>query len=258
MEKKTIVITGSTRGIGHGLATEFLKAGHQVVINGRDVEKVARAVASLKDAFGENVTGVPGSVNEPETHDKLISKAVNVFGKIDIWINNAGIPQPHRKFIDIEVEDIRAITEINIYGLMLGTRAAAKFMTIQGHGKIFNMEGFGSDGRMMDKLSLYGTTKRAVNYFTKTVSNEMEGGLVQLGILSPGMVRTEFLTQAKEARSPEEAKQFKKVYDILAENPDVVTKFLVTGVLKSKKHYDRIEFLTKGRLFVKILRMTFK
>ncbi len=226
-----------------------------MVINGRDVEKVARAVAKLKDAYNDNVAGILGSVNEPETHDKLIRKAVNTFGKIDIWINNAGIPQPHLKFIDMEVEDIKAITEINIYGLMLGTRAAAKFMTQQGYGKIFNMEGFGSDGRMMDKLSLYGTTKRAVNYFTKTVSKEMEGGPVQLGILSPGMVRTEFLTQAKEKRSPEEAKQFKKVYDILAEDPDVVTKFLVAGMLKSTKQYDRIEFLSGGKLFVKIIQM---
>ena len=255
METKTIVITGSTRGIGNGLATEFLKAGHRVVINGRDPEKVARAVAKLKDAYGDSVAGVPGSVNEPETHEKLISKAVNVFGKIDIWINNAGIPQPHRKFVDIETEDIKAITEINIFGLMLGTHAAARFMSGQGYGKIFNMEGFGSDGRIMDKLSLYGTTKRAVNYFTKTVSKELEGGPVQLGVLSPGMVRTEFLTQAKEARSTEEAKQFKKVYDILAENPDVVTRFLVAGMLKSTKQYDRINFLSGGKLFVKIVKM---
>jgi NAD(P)-dependent dehydrogenase (short-subunit alcohol dehydrogenase family) len=251
---KTIVITGSTRGIGYGLAIEFLKAGHQVVINGRDAEKVAQTVAKLK-AISSNVAGAPGSVNEPETHEKLINKAVNIFGKIDIWINNAGIPQPHRKFMEIEPEDIKAITEINIYGLMLGTRAAGQFMTKQGFGKIFNMEGFGSDGRIMDKLGLYGTTKRAVNYFSKSVSNEMVGGSVQLGILSPGMVRTDFLKGAQEIRTPKEAKQFKKVYDILAENPDVVTKFLVSRMLKSTKHYDRIEFLTKGRLFVKILRM---
>ena len=157
--------------------------------------------------------------------------------------------------MDIEPEDIRAITDINIYGLMLGTRAAGQFMTKQGFGKIFNMEGFGSNGRIMDKLGLYGTTKRAVNYFSKTVSKEMIGGLVQLGILSPGMVRTDFLKGAQEIRTPKEAKQFKKVYDILAENPDVVTKFLVNRMLRSTKHYDRIEFLTKGKLFIKILRM---
>ncbi len=255
MEKKTIVITGSTRGIGNGLAVEFLKAGHQVVINGRDPEKVARAVAKLKDTCSDEVAGVTGSVSDPETHEKLINKAVNTFGKIDIWINNAGIPQPHRKLADIETEDIKAITEINIYGLMLGTRAAIQFMTKQGFGKIFNMEGFGSDGRMMDKLSLYGTTKRAVNYLSKTISNELSGSPVQLGILSPGMVRTEFLDGAREIRTPDEARQFKKVYDILAEDPDVVTKFLVNGILKSTKHYDRIEFLTKERLFVRILKM---
>ena len=255
MEKKTIVITGSTRGIGNGLAVEFLKAGHQVVINGRDPEKVARAVAKLKDSCSGEVVGVTGNIGDPETHEKLINKAVNFFGKIDIWINNAGIPQPHTKFADIDTEDIKAITEINIYGLMLGTRAAIQFMSKQGFGKIFNMEGFGSDGRMMHKLGLYGTTKRAVNYFTKTISNELTGSPVQLGILSPGMVRTEFLDGAREIRTPDEAKQFKKVYDVLAEDSEVVTKFLVNGILKSTKHYDRIEFLTKGRLSIKILKM---
>ena len=258
MQKKTIVITGSTRGIGFGLATEFLKSGHQVIINGRNPDKVARAVAKLKDSYSDEVAGVTGSVDDPETHEKLIKKAVNTFGKVDIWINNAGIPQPHRKFAEIEIEDIKAINEINIYGLMLGTQAAIKFMTGQGFGKIFNMEGFGSTGRMMDKLGLYGTTKRAVNYFTKTVSNELIGGPVQLGILSPGMVRTDFLNGALEIRTPEEIKQFKKVYDVLAEDTDVVTRFLVDGLLKSTKHYDRIEFLTTGKLMVRLVKMMFK
>jgi len=97
-----------------------------------------------------------------------------------------------------------------------------------------------------------------VNYFTKTVSNELIGGPVQLGILSPGMVRTEFLSVAQEMRSPEEIKHFKKVYDVLAEDTDVVTRFLVDGLLKSTKHYDRIEFLTTGKLMVRLVKMMFK
>lgn len=256
MEKKTIVITGSTRGIGYGLATEFLKLGHQVVINGRSIERVAKAVAELKNIYSD-VAGVTGNVNDPETHVKLTEKAVNAFGKIDIWINNAGISQPHRWFRDIDDEDIKNILEVNVYGMMLGTKTATDFMIKQGFGKIFNMEGFGSDGRMMDKLTLYGTTKRAVNYFTKSVSKEMKGSPVQIGILSPGMVRTDFLTDTKNKRTSEEAKQFKKVYDILAENRDVVTKFLAPRVLKSTKNYDRINFLTKGKLFKKLIRMMF-
>jgi len=104
---------------------------------------------------------------------------------------------------------------------------------------------------------LYGTTKRAVNYFTKAVSKEIEGSSIQIGILSPGMVRTDFLNNSTNARSVEEAKQFKKVYDILAENPDVVAKFLVDTMLKSTKNYDRIEFLTKGKLMLKLIRIIF-
>jgi short-subunit dehydrogenase len=204
------------------------------------------------------VTGVVGNVSDATTHRALVEKAVSTFGKIDIWVNNAGIPQPQRSFIDIDLKDIQTITEINIYGLMLGTKTAANFMLQQGFGKIFNMEGFGSDGRMMKKLSLYGTTKRAVNYFTKSVSAEMEGLPVQLGILSPGMVRTDFLKNNDNPRTPEEEKQFKKVYDVLAEDVDVVTQFLVVGMLKSKKHYDRIEFLSGWILALKLIKMMFK
>lgn len=254
MEKKTIVITGSTRGIGFGLATEFLKAGQQIVINGRRTEAVEKAINQLQKISPE-VTGVAGDVSQPETHTALVNKAVEVFGKVDIWINNAGIPQPHQKFTEVDNEAIRNITDINIFGLMLGSKTAINFMLKQGFGKVFNMEGFGSDGRMMDKLSLYGTTKRAVNYFTKAVSKEMEGRCVQIGILSPGMVRTEFLDGANNSRSPEELKRFRKVYQILSEDPEVVTAFLVPRILSSTKHYDRIEFLTKGRLMVRLFKM---
>ena len=257
MEKKTIVVTGSTRGIGLGLVTEFLKLGHQVVINGRTSEKLEQVLEDLKK-LSSDVTGVVGNVNDASTHMALVEKAVSTFGKIDIWVNNAGIPQPHRSFIDIELKDIQAITEVNIYGLMLGTKTAANFMLRQGFGKIFNMEGFGSDGRMMKKLSLYGTTKRAVNYFTKSVSLEMEGLPIELGILSPGMVRTDFLKNTDNPRTPEEEKQFKKVYEILAEDADVVTQFLVIGMLKSNKHYDRIEFLSGWRLASKLIRLMLK
>ena len=251
---KTIVITGSTRGIGFGLATEFLRLGHQVVINGRSEVTLNEALEKLR-VISEKVTGVAGNINEPEVHQQLIDKAVAIFGKVDIWINNAGIPQPHRKFIDIEANDIHTLTDINIYGLMLGTKIAAEFMLKQGFGKIFNMEGFGSDGRMMDKLTLYGTSKRAVNYFTKSVSREMEGTCVQVGILSPGMVRTDFLSLKGGERTPAEIKQFDKVYRVLAEDATVVTPFLVNGILASRKHYDRIEFLAGSRLFIRLLKL---
>jgi NAD(P)-dependent dehydrogenase (short-subunit alcohol dehydrogenase family) len=254
MKQKTIVITGSTGGIGFGLAKEFLTLGHKIVINGRTAEKLSKAISELQN-INPDVIGVTGSVSRNETHESIVDKAISEFGKIDIWINNAGIPQAHKMFVDIDDTELSKIIDTNIYGLMLGTRTAAKHMTRQGFGKIFNMEGFGSNGRIMRKLSVYGTTKRAVNYYTKSVANEIKDYPVQIGILSPGMVRTDFLNNSKEFMSGDEAKKFEKVYNALAEDVEPVTKYLVQQILKSSKNYDRIEYLTKTKLIFKLIKM---
>ena len=254
MSKKTIVITGSTRGLGEGLAKEFLLLGHTVVINGRSEEKTNQAVAELQK-LSPSVIGVAGSVSIEETHLKLIRQSTASFGHIDVWINNAGIPQTFKEFREIGSDEIQSIINTNIAGLLMGTKIAASHMFKQGSGKIFNVEGFGSDGRTMNKLTLYGTTKRAVNYFTKSFSKEMKNTGVQAGILSPGMVRTDFLHSPGLSDSPEDLKRFEKVYDILAEEVDVVSKFLVHRILQSTRNYDRIEYLTKIKLAGKMFRM---
>ena len=254
MDQKTVVITGSTRGIGQGLAVEFLKRGHQVVLNGRNPDVVAKKVQGLKDR-GFDVVGVAGDVTQERTHEALIHLAMENYKKIDIWINNAGIPQPQQYFDVLEIKDIQDVVSVNIAGLMLGTQAAIRFFKKQGNGKIFNMEGFGSKGRMRDKLTLYGSTKRAVNYFTKAVSKEVKDENIQIGILSPGMVRTDFLKDAMSKADAEQQPQNKKVMEILAEDVETVTPLLVEGVLKSTKHYDRIEYLTSRRLIPKLIKM---
>lgn len=283
---KTIVITGSTRGIGRGLAEEFLVRGHQVVINGRDPGKVENVLSEFRSK-GYRVEGVAGDVCSGGVFGALLEKGRVAFGGVDIWINNAGVPQSNRFFNELEEREIRQLAEVNITSLMLGTRIAINFFMEQGHGVVFNMEGFGSDGRMLDKLALYGTSKRAVNYFSRAVSrevstrlkakqgkatqgevnsaslNQQPGNLprgvqpVRVGIISPGMVRTEFLEHGSAEASPEEQKRNRKVFDILAEEVETVVPVLVEGMLNSHKAYDRVVFLTFRRLFPKILRLMF-
>jgi NAD(P)-dependent dehydrogenase (short-subunit alcohol dehydrogenase family) len=93
MTKLTIVITGSTRGIGHGLAMEFLQRGHQVILNGRNTKVVEGLVKNLLSQ-GYDALGVPGDVREERTFQSIEEQALKKYGKIDIWINNAGIPNP--------------------------------------------------------------------------------------------------------------------------------------------------------------------
>lgn len=256
MIKKTLLITGSTRGIGYGLAQRFLAGGHRVLINGRDEQRLKVVVKEFEEQ-GFDVCGVPGNVSHETTFQDIISMAENRFGKIDIWINNAGIPQSQKYFHELDSSEIESLVSVNITAVMIGTRSAIRFFKQQGYGKIFNMEGFGSDGRMMDKLSLYGTSKRAVNYFTKSVSREVKEKSIQIGILSPGMVRTDFLSNSANAGDPAERKRNQKVFDILAEDVDVVTAFLYKRILSSEKKYDRIEYLTFRRLFPRLVKLMF-
>lgn len=254
MEKKTILITGSTRGIGYALAVEFLKLGHNVLINGRSEKSLQEAVSKLKN-ISALVEGVAGSVTEAQTFHNLIEKATNSFHKIDIWINNAGIPQEHELFWKISDKDIKQVLDINIYGLILGTKYAVKYFKNQEFGQIFNMQGFGSNGKTMNKLTLYGTSKRAVNYFSKSVSKELNGFNIKIGTINPGMVRTDFLNSSMDNVSHTERVRYEKVYRILAEEPDVVAKFLSNKILKADKNYQQIKFLSGFKLIFKIVKL---
>ena len=182
MDKKTIVITGSTRGIGYGLAKKLLEKGHQLVLNGTNKASVGERAEEL-ESQGFEVVGVAGDVSHESCFQDIINKALERFGKIDIWINNAGIPQSQKHFHELDKKEIEDLISVNIIGSMIGTRAAILYFREQGYGKIFNMEGFGSDGRMMEKLTLYGTSKRAINYFTKSISREVKGEGIQIGVL---------------------------------------------------------------------------
>ena len=159
MNKKTIVITGSTRGIGYGLAEKLLEMGHQVVMNGTTGAGVAMRIEALKEK-GFELIGVAGDITKESCVQSIISAAVESFGKIDIWINNAGIPQSQKYFHELDSEEIESLNSVNITASMKATKAAILYFREQGYGKIFNMEGFGSDGRIMEKLTLYGTSKR--------------------------------------------------------------------------------------------------
>ncbi len=100
---KTIVITGSTRGIGLGMAKEFLNRGHQVVLSGTSEASVAKALDSI-EIMKDNVVGVPCKVQETDSIENLWKEGISAFGKIDIWINNAGVSTSRTGLEDLDTE----------------------------------------------------------------------------------------------------------------------------------------------------------
>jgi short-subunit dehydrogenase len=242
---KTVVITGSTRGIGHGLAVEFLKRGSAVVISGRSKAVVDKEAHNLAKTYGnDRVAGIPCEVTDLAQVQALWDGAKKIFNTVDIWINNAGVTHTTKLFAELDPKEISPVVNTNITGLAYGCRVALQGMNEQGSGQIYNFEGHGSDGRKRPGLLIYGTTKRAVRYFTEALIEETEGGPVQVCYLSPGIVVTDFLIDDMRKMNPDDLETVKAVYNCLADTVETVTPFLADEVLKNTEHGIEIVWLT--------------
>ncbi len=238
---KVFVVTGSTRGIGHGIAQNLLKRGAQVVVSGRSQEAVDKVVAELGGA--PNVAGKACEVSSYADQQALWDFAVATFGKVDSWVNNAGIGLPRKPLAESDPADFEKIVRINLLGAMNGTHVALKGMKEQGFGDIWNMEGFGSGGQKADGLAPYGSTKRALTYFTNSVAKELDGGPVSIHHLSPGIVVTDLLV-GDYADDPEGFEKAKRIFNILGDKVETVTPMLADGLLKGTKNGGRVAWLS--------------
>ena len=248
---KTVVITGSSRGLGFEMAKLFRKEGLNVVINGVSQGRLDAAKSALEEI--ESPAGVyafAGNVTNSADIQRLIDFAVKECGRIDIWINNAGVNQPMEAIWELSEEDIGYVLDVDLKGTVMGSKLAMMQMIKQGGGAIYNLEGYGSNDAMMLGLNMYGTGKRAVTHFTQALAKESEerGTGVIVGRLSPGIMITDFTVKALGGKeSIELPEKTKKVYNILGDYPDVVADFLVKNMLTNTKNNAHIEWLTSRK-----------
>ena len=244
---KTIVITGSTRGIGFGLAEAFLARGQAVVVSGRSQTSVDQALAALaaRQPAGR-LAGQPCQVADLAQVQALWQAAQDQFGTVDIWINNAGISHPPRNVWELPPEVIDAVVATNLTGSLYGARVAVRGMLAQGSGHLYNMFGFGSTGMLRPGLSVYGTTKSALAYLTRALRAETAGTPVKVSALSPGMVITELMT-GPYAGDPQGLARAKRVFNILGDRVETVTPWLADKVLANDKSGAVINWLTPAK-----------
>lgn len=245
---KNIVITGSTRGIGFSMAMEFLRAGFNVTLSGRG-EKLPEAISSSLLPFKGKYIYVPCNVQEKSSLKNLWDTSSAQWGRVDIWINNAGQNAPHMFSWETGEAYTENVIKTNIIGMIYGSQIAAAGMLKQGHGAIYSMEGLGSNNMIQVKTILYGTTKHALRYFMKGLAKELEGTGVIAGRLSPGMMLTDFITKTPDGQQSEviSDEKFKKLFNILADKPETVAKFFVPKILDNTKNDVLIAWLTNGK-----------
>ncbi|MBN1318320.1 MAG: SDR family oxidoreductase [Anaerolineales bacterium] len=244
-----IVITGSTRGIGHGLAGAFLARERQVVISGRSQSDVDQVVAAFTTVYSKgNVFGQACDVTAYDQVKALWEAAVAQFGKVDIWINNAGIAHPQLEFWNLSPDLMRAVVETNLVGAMFGARVALRGMLAQGFGSVYNMEGLGSGGRRVKGLASYALSKAGLRYFTDALAEEVEGTPIIVGALQPGMVSTELITKQYQGKE-NDWERAKRIFNILSDRVETVAPWLAERVLENRKNGARFQWLTRTKLF---------
>ena len=254
-----VVITGSTRGIGYGLADAFLDAGCRVVISGRTPDATEKAAAALAAKHPDGrVLGQPCDVTDFTQVQRLWDTAKTQFSQIDIWINNAGTAHPQKKFWDLPPERYRIVVGTNTLGTMYGSKIALQGMLAQGFGALYNMEGYGADGnRMMDGLALYGSTKAGLHFLNRSLVKETRGTPVIIGAIQPGMVITDLINNQFEGR-PEAWARFQPILHMIASPVDAVTPWIVKKILENHRTGTWITYNTPWRIIRRMIMMPFR
>ncbi len=254
---KIVVVTGSTRGIGRGLAESFLKLGCAVVVSGRSDASVQSALVPLVAEYGvDRVLGQACDVTREDQVQALWDAAQAKFGKVDIWINNAGVNHERQPFWKVDSAKIKEVIETNILGVSNGMRVAFLGMEAQGDGFIYNMEGLGSSGPTVKGVAFYASSKSAVTKLTQTAILDAKDHAVKIGYLSPGMVITDLLIKEGE-KSGDTWERQKRLYNILADRVETVTPFLAEKVLNNQKHGVRFAWLTPLKSFTRFMTAPF-
>ncbi len=253
---KNLVITGSSRGLGFEMARKFLELGCNVTISGSSLSNLDKAWLSLKD-YQDRILAVQCDVRKRDQLFNLWQKSQDRWGKIDIWINNAGISQQNNTLWGLSADDTDNVVQTNLMGTIYGSQVAMQGMLKQEEGRIYNMEGFGSNDMMRRGLNLYGTSKRALTYFTRALAQEAEGNNIKVGALSPGMMVTEFITGPTVGKKKEINEETRRIFNILGDRPETVARFLVDEMMKDKNNGSHIVWLTRRKVMFRFFKAIF-
>ncbi len=185
MKDKAVVITGGSKGLGKGLAQLLVSKGNKVIICSRhkkEIEETAKEIGTL--AFVADVT-------KEDDVKALAEFALKSFGHIDIWVNNAGVWPPRASIEETDFKKLYDLFEINVFGVMYGSKIALLQMHQQGRGVLLNII---STSALVGKpvQSLYAASKWAARGFTDSIREEYRDSGIKILSVYPGGMKTNF------------------------------------------------------------------
>jgi NADP-dependent 3-hydroxy acid dehydrogenase YdfG len=220
---KVVAITGAGSGIGEATARLLAKLGAKIVLGARRAERLKILADQINQAGGEAVYAVT-DVKRRDDLTNLVKLACEQYGRLDVFINNAGISQLSR-IDELQVEDWEEMIDVNLKGVLYGIAAALPVFRNQGSGHIINI--ISTSGiKIVPLQGIYAGTKNAVRTITEALRQESRGNLRVTGI-SPGFVQTEFVDNMKNETMKG---MIKEKMETIAISPDAIARAVVYAI----------------------------
>ena len=195
LEDQVMVITGGTSGIGLATAKRAAERGARVVLCSRNEPELQETVSAIQERGGTARSVVADVANQMDL-DRLASTAMEEYGTIDTWVNNAGVSF-YGNLMDVAIEDMRRLFEVNFWGTVYGARVAVSRLRATG-GALINIGSVVSD-RAIPLQGAYSASKHAVKGFTDALRMELEeeGAPISVTLIKPSTIDTPYFQHAK-------------------------------------------------------------
>lgn len=187
VEGKVVVITGASSGIGAAAAERLAAEGAKVVLSARRKDRMDALAARIREAGGEALV-VESDVTDPQQMHALAAAAKDAYGRLDVWVNNAGL-MPLSPVAMGKTDEWNRMVDVNLKGVLHGVAAAHPIMLAQGSGHFVNVSSVAGH-KVFPGAAVYCATKFAVRALSEGIRME-SGGTVRVTNISPGAVSTE-------------------------------------------------------------------
>jgi NAD(P)-dependent dehydrogenase (short-subunit alcohol dehydrogenase family) len=184
-EGKVVIVTGGAGGLGRGMVELFVEEGAQVVI--ADVD--ADAGAAFAEQLGDAAAFLRTDVSDADAVQAAVDYAVERFGGLHVMCNNAGIGGSFKRFLDDDFADFDRVMAVNIFGVMVGSQRAARYMAKHGGGAIVNTTSIGGINAGAGVMA-YRATKAAVIHFTRSIAVELAALDIRVNCVAPAHIPT--------------------------------------------------------------------
>lgn len=202
LQDKVALVTGGGRGIGRAICLVFAQKGADVIVADLDLG-AAQEVAAEVEALGRRALALAINVAEEASVDQAAAQARAWRGRIDIWVNNAGVGS-RAMLHEMTAEQWDKVLTVNLRGAFLGTRAAARIMMPQNSGRIINMSSRAGKGGSYGHCS-YGSSKAGMVGLTKSTARELGKYNITANAIQPGFIATDLTKDLdKSITTPEQ------------------------------------------------------